>query len=221
MKTKLLILATFTLTMLASATKVHAGTAFRYGVCEGGARLNLLQDQPLRKSYSCTDEVTVTITENQPSEVSWRISANCVGVEEAPAFSRDGQTLIVTCSDPRGSMSVSVQEAQPPADDQGEGGGAEGFDASPGGGLTPPENLNIENNPIFERLNEIIQFLSIGVGIVSAISVAIAGLQYVSSRGEPSKTAAAINRLTQVGTAIFLYIFGWAILNWLIPGGTF
>ena len=80
-------------------------------------------------------------------------------------------------------------------------------------------NLNIEDNPIYERLIEIVNFLSIGVTIVIAISVAIAGIQYMMSRGDPSATSAAIRRVVQAGTALLLYIFGWAILNWLIPGG--
>lgn len=80
-------------------------------------------------------------------------------------------------------------------------------------------NLNIEENPIYVRLVEIINFLSIGVGIVVAISVAVGGFQYMASRGDPGATSAAIKRLNQAATAIALYVFGWAILNWLIPGG--
>lgn len=76
-----------------------------------------------------------------------------------------------------------------------------------------------ETNEIYVELVRIINFLSVGVGIVIAISVAIAGLQYTTSRGEPGKTAAAVNRLSQAGLAAFLFIFGWLIINWLIPGG--
>ena len=81
------------------------------------------------------------------------------------------------------------------------------------------ESLAIEENPIYERLIEIVNFLSVGVTIVIAISVAIAGIQYMASRGDPSGTQAAIQRIIQAGTALVLYIFGWSLLNWLVPGG--
>ena len=78
---------------------------------------------------------------------------------------------------------------------------------------------DIRDNPIYTRLNQIINFLSAGVGVVVTISVVIAGIQYTTSRGDPQRTGAAVKRLWSAGLAIFLYVFGWAILNWLIPGG--
>lgn len=84
-------------------------------------------------------------------------------------------------------------------------------------GTTPPPDVT--NNPIYVRLKEVLQVLSVGVGIVVTISVVWAGFQYITSRGEPGKTQAAVNRLIQAAIALFLYIFGFAILNWLIPGG--
>lgn len=80
-------------------------------------------------------------------------------------------------------------------------------------------DLNIEENPIYGRLIEVVNFLSVGVAVVAAISVAVAGLQYMASRGDPNATAASVRRLISAATAIGLYIFGWSILNWLIPGG--
>lgn len=99
----------------------------------------------------------------------------------------------------------------------GEGTG--GFSLDQGTGELSAVEQDIQDNPIYVRLIEIVNFLSVGVGIVSTISVAIAGIQYTTSRGEPAKTAAAVNRLIQVGVAVFLYVFGWTIINWIIPGG--
>ncbi len=89
-----------------------------------------------------------------------------------------------------------------------------------GGGLQPNE-VSVEDNPIYERLNEIVGFLARGVGLVVTISMVYAGFQYIFSRGDPGKTQAAVNRMIQAGIALFLYIFATAILNWLIPGGIF
>ncbi len=91
-------------------------------------------------------------------------------------------------------------------------------------GAEPPAQvetggLAIEENPIYLRLIEIVNFLSIGVTIVVAISIAVSGFQYMMSRGDPGTTSAAIQRMVQAGTALVLYIFGWSLLNWLVPGG--
>ena len=84
---------------------------------------------------------------------------------------------------------------------------------------TQQVTANVRDNPIYERLIEIVNFLSVGVVLVIAISVAVSGLQYVTSRGDPNATAKAINRMVQAATALIFYVFGWAILNWLVPGG--
>ena len=84
---------------------------------------------------------------------------------------------------------------------------------------TGETGLGIEENPIYTRLIEIINFLSIGVSVVASMSVVVASFQYMTSRGDPGATSAAVKRLIQAGTAIILYVFGWGILNWLIPGG--
>lgn len=97
-------------------------------------------------------------------------------------------------------------------------GGETVLDPQRSGTLEPAE---LADNPIYERLGEILRVLSVGVGIVVTISVVIAGFQYMVSRGEPAKTQAAVNRLVQAGVALFLYVFGTAILNWIVPGGVF
>jgi len=94
-----------------------------------------------------------------------------------------------------------------------------------------PDDFRAENNDlelvtpetevISNRLIDIINFLSAGVGIVVTGSVAFAGIQYITSRGVPAYIQKATNRLWQAGLALFLYIFGWALLNWLVPGGLF
>ncbi len=88
-----------------------------------------------------------------------------------------------------------------------------------GNGTINLRDRSSDAGQLYGRFINYVNIASIGVGVVSAIGVTIAGLQYATAQGEPGKTAAAVKRLTQVGTAIFLYIFGWVILNWLIPGG--
>ncbi|MEI9913693.1 MAG: hypothetical protein WDN66_01680 [Candidatus Saccharibacteria bacterium] len=78
-----------------------------------------------------------------------------------------------------------------------------------------------KGNPINDIIFAIIRFLSAGVGIVVVMSVIIGGIQYIMSRGDPNATQAAIGRLTSAVTALIVYIFAYAILNFVIPGGFF
>lgn len=67
----------------------------------------------------------------------------------------------------------------------------------------------------------IIRFLSAGVGVVVVGSIVWAGIQYATSRGDPAATAKAVGRLQSTGIALLMFIFGYAILNYLIPAGFF
>jgi hypothetical protein len=74
-------------------------------------------------------------------------------------------------------------------------------------------------NPIADALFGIIRFLSAGVGLVIVGSIIVGGIQYTGSRGEPQATAMAVNRIRSSLYALLIYIFAFAILNYLIPAG--
>lgn len=74
-----------------------------------------------------------------------------------------------------------------------------------------------EGNPIIDLIFAIIRLLSDGVGLVIVGSLVVAGIQYSSSRGDPQATAAAVNRIRSTIFALLLFIFGYAILNYIIP----
>jgi len=74
---------------------------------------------------------------------------------------------------------------------------------------------------ITDLLFAIIRFLSDGVGIVVVLSVIIGGIQYITSRGDPNATQSAIKRLTSALTALLVFIFAYAILNYVIPNEFF
>lgn len=75
-----------------------------------------------------------------------------------------------------------------------------------------------KGNPILDMLFAVIRFLSIGVGFVIIGSLIVAGIQYTTSRGDPQATAKALGRVSNTVGALLLFIFAYAILNWLIPG---
>lgn len=76
-------------------------------------------------------------------------------------------------------------------------------------------------NPIIDIAFALFRFLSAGVGLVVIGSIIIAGIQYTASRGEPQATGAAIHRVTNSLIALLIFIFMFAIANFLVPGGMF
>lgn len=74
---------------------------------------------------------------------------------------------------------------------------------------------------LIDLMFAIIRFLSAGVGIIIIISTAVAGVQYIMSKGDPGATAKAIDRIRNNLIALGLFIFAYAILNYLIPAGFF
>jgi hypothetical protein len=67
----------------------------------------------------------------------------------------------------------------------------------------------------------IIRFLSAGVGLVIVASLIVGGIQYIVSRGDPNATSMAVKRLVSSVVALIVFIFAYAILNFVIPGGFF
>lgn len=76
-----------------------------------------------------------------------------------------------------------------------------------------------DNNAITDAVFAIIRLLSDGVGLIIIGSIAYAGIQYSASRDDPQAVAAAVNRIKSSLTALLIFIFGYAILNYLIPAG--
>ncbi len=74
---------------------------------------------------------------------------------------------------------------------------------------------------ISELLVTIVNVLSAAVGVVVVLSLVIAGIQYITSSGNPQAVETAKNRIMASVISFIIYIFGFALLQWLIPGGIF
>ena len=74
-------------------------------------------------------------------------------------------------------------------------------------------------NPIIDLTFSILRFLSAGVGIVIVASVVVGGIQYTVAQGEPQKQAAARGRVINALIALLLFLFTFAIVQWLVPKG--
>lgn len=66
---------------------------------------------------------------------------------------------------------------------------------------------------------EVIGFLSIGVGIAVVAGIAVGGITYSVSQGNPSGTQKGITIITNSIVGLLLYLLMFAILQFLIPGG--
>lgn len=83
------------------------------------------------------------------------------------------------------------------------------------------ETLNAENCGIVAIILDITNILSALVGIVVVIMIAIGGIQYTASRDNPQATAAAKEKIRNAILALVVYLFTYALLQYLIPGGIF
>lgn len=76
-----------------------------------------------------------------------------------------------------------------------------------------------KGNPIADMTFAIIRFLSAGVGLVIIGSVIVAGIQYSASNGDPQAASKAKARISSTLIALLIFIFSYALLNYLTPGG--
>lgn len=81
--------------------------------------------------------------------------------------------------------------------------------------LNPPSN----QNGISYLLNLAIKILTGLVAVAAVTSIILAGVQYASAGDSPEKVKAAKDRIAQTVIGILLYIFMFAILEFIIPGG--
>ncbi len=78
-----------------------------------------------------------------------------------------------------------------------------------------------KGQPIMDMLFAIIRFLTNGVGLVVVGSIIVGGIQYTMSRGDPQATARAVERIRNSFFAFLLFLFAFAILNFVVPAGFF
>lgn len=84
-------------------------------------------------------------------------------------------------------------------------------------GKDGPANMG----PVEDLLYSFIRFLSAGVGLIVVLLIIISGIQYSSSEGNPEATQAAKSRIQNAVVGLFIYMFAFAIVQFLVPGGVF
>lgn len=104
-----------------------------------------------------------------------------------------------------------------------EGDDAEqGLGTSGAAGCDNPDSLNdcVKNNPIVTRvLRPIVLFLTAVVAIVIIGSLIVAGIQYSASQDNPQMVQKSKDRIRNALIALAAFMFTFAGLQYLIPGG--
>ncbi len=101
----------------------------------------------------------------------------------------------------------------------GSGGGTTDADCTGKDAAGNDVGINQETCGIVAYLIIFINVLSAVVGVVIVIMVAVGGIQYSTARDNPQAIAAAKGRIVNALLALVFYLMGFALLQWLVPGG--
>lgn len=77
----------------------------------------------------------------------------------------------------------------------------------------------LKNNKIVKDINTIVNFLAALIGIVVIGVIILGGVQYTLAGDNATATGAAKQRIINGLIALVAFIFTFAFLQWLIPGG--
>lgn len=77
------------------------------------------------------------------------------------------------------------------------------------------------DNPIVRNLNNIVKVLSGLVGVVVVGTIVLGGIQYAAAGDKAEAVSAAKQRIINGLIALLAFLFIYAFLQWLVPGGIF
>ena len=80
---------------------------------------------------------------------------------------------------------------------------------------------DLSSNPIVKDITVIVNFLSAGIGIVIVGMIILGGIQYAMAGDSPDAVSKAKQRITNALIALFAFLFLFAFVQWLVPGGIF
>jgi len=78
---------------------------------------------------------------------------------------------------------------------------------------------DIAENPIFFYLRNILIFMAGGIGLAVVGGIVWGAYMYITARGNASQTQQGQNIIINAVVGLLLFIFMYAILQFLIPGG--
>lgn len=82
-------------------------------------------------------------------------------------------------------------------------------------------STDLAENPIFFYLRGILMFMAGGVGLAVVGGIVYGAYMYITARGNAAQTQNGQNIIINAIVGLLLFIFMFAILQFLIPGGIF
>ncbi len=221
---KRLLALVFLTSVLVASFSITASAAVLYRTKPGNCdNQDLKVDPPYKQSgnsYYCVNELNAG--EWTPAPCGTGVAAAQTGLFGPLCLTKSGSYLFSAASSNPNNGGQSGSEKLMPVkfpgstSKSGKTCGEPGTDSS----IDPSFDLGCrgKGNGILDLLFAIIRLLTVGVGLVVIGSIIVAGIQYTSSRGDPQAVAAAIKRVNATIIALVIYIFSFALLNWIIPG---
>jgi len=80
-------------------------------------------------------------------------------------------------------------------------------------------NTCLTQSPIVKNINNIVNFLAAGVGVVVIAVIIIGGIQYSMAGDNPSALSEARKRIINGLIALVAFLLLFTFVEWLIPGG--
>jgi hypothetical protein len=75
--------------------------------------------------------------------------------------------------------------------------------------------------PFVQRVSAYLRWLFLGIGVLAVFGFVIASIQYIAAQDNSQSVAAAKTRIVNIIYGVLIYMFMFALLQWLIPGGIF
>jgi hypothetical protein len=82
-------------------------------------------------------------------------------------------------------------------------------------------NKCLNQSPIVHDIQLIVNFLSAGVALIVTAVIIVGGIQYSLAGDNAAAITSAKNRIVNGLIALVAFIFTFAFVQWLIPGGVF
>ena len=72
---------------------------------------------------------------------------------------------------------------------------------------------------VFSVVNLIVDILSLGIGILGVVGIMVAGIQFLSAKGNEQQTQKSKRRILEIVIGLAVYAALFLIAQWLLPGG--
>jgi hypothetical protein len=83
-----------------------------------------------------------------------------------------------------------------------------------------PSGTTSGNSCLFAKyINPLVNLLSAAVGMVAVIAIIVGGIEYSTSAGDPQRTAAGRQHITNALIGLLAYLLLYGFLQFIIPGG--